>query len=752
MTERVPDAASEFIGREEHLENILLGGLFWISGMPGVGKSQLAFEAARLFKAQDNKTQALLADLRGFSAEGPPADPSAVLDGLLRLIGVPHHERSVSEEAKAEKLRSILQQRQHLLVLDDAHSVEQVQRILPEPSGLNVVVTSRLHPETAQATADHLVGSHWSFAHIQLDVFTDDESLDLLSSSIGQARIAEEPEAAASLIHAAANLPLAVNLVASRVAVQQGWTLADHVSLVSARQHSLRLNDDVAAAFDASYRTLSPEVQTMFRLLAVHPVALLDHECALALAGGEVEDPESALGTLVRHHLLTMPRPKRYVIHSLLRVHAADVSLDNDPPVWRSQAHARLMANIVTRAWSAYQMITQSQGKHPRQPRSEVDLVKMSQDQATEFFEDCTDLLLLIAHEDSQVAGIAGINQISETMVGGLLRVGRFGEALALHSKALRQAQDLRDREGEVRARVDLGTVLTWAGQFRDAQHHFGAVEPLVREYPEEEVTMLNAYGIVLERSGDNVGAEQRYRRSIELSSELGNWGMAGFAWNNLAGLYDRTGRIAEGRHALEQSVEIGSRVGDPFSLARGLANLASVLISLKEHEEAERRAREALSIFEETDHAAGIVVAQSNLASSLIHRNLYSAALPWCQRALERARQTALRQHEVTQLNNISTCQLHLGDLNAAGEHARAGILLADEIGDPFEQGQSRKMLGDCLDKAGDRPAAVEQWRAALGFFEAAQSPRADPLREHLRLLEEENASSPGAWMSRSP
>ena len=59
--------------------------------MAGVGKTQLAVHAGHLLARERPFDRVLFVNLRGFHPDPaqPPADPAAVLDGFLRLLGVP---------------------------------------------------------------------------------------------------------------------------------------------------------------------------------------------------------------------------------------------------------------------------------------------------------------------------------------------------------------------------------------------------------------------------------------------------------------------------------------------------------------------------------------------------------------------------------------------------------------------------------------------------------------------------------------
>lgn len=727
VTDRIPDAPPAFVGRDRELQTLdECQGPAWISGMPGAGKSQLAFRAARNWVGSGRVGGALLVDLRGFSPEGPPADPEAVLDGLLRLLGVPARQQPGGLEARSAMLVDLLSQRPQVIVLDDAANPAQVQAIVPAPHALHVIVTSRTRPEPHTAA---------EYTRLPLGLFTPQESLAALRLVVGDERVDADVHAAKELIETTGHLPLAVNLTASRVQNRPDWGLTDHVELAATRARTLRLDQVVTETFALSYRALAQDAQAMLRLLAVHPMALLDHDSAIALAGAEVTDPGSQLDLLVRHHLITRPRPGRYAIHELLRVHVADRSLEIDPPAWRAAARERLVRSLVSRAWSAYLVRTTSVGEVPRTPRPDVVIQPMSLEQAEEFFADTTNVLLLLAHGEYRAGESSPAVAISETLTGWLDHVGRFHDAHTLHREALRQAQANRDEEGEARARVDLGMRLAAVGRYSESQTMLLLAEPLVVSRPREAVAVHNALGIVTERQGDLEGAVPYYRTAIELAENLADLRRLGHAWSNLAGALLRLGQLGESQQALERSVDLARRTGDELGVARGLVNLASLLLALEDLPGAEAAARDSLEQFEKLGQIPGVVVSCSNLGAALQRRGAHTEALTWLRRGVQEARAVGMRQHETTLLSNLARCHLDLGDRDEAQTQARAALALAEEVGDPFERSTALTVLGDCL-APDETEEARAVWTEALAILDAMGSTDAEPVRERLQGL----------------
>ncbi|MGH8794701.1 MAG: BTAD domain-containing putative transcriptional regulator, partial [Stackebrandtia sp.] len=113
-----------------------------VDGMGGVGKTALAVHAAALV-ADDFPDGQLFVDLRGFSPESPPLDPSEALDRMLRGLGVPGRQIPDDPDSRSAALRTALSGKRVLVVLDNAADEDQVRPLLPGLSECAVIVTSR---------------------------------------------------------------------------------------------------------------------------------------------------------------------------------------------------------------------------------------------------------------------------------------------------------------------------------------------------------------------------------------------------------------------------------------------------------------------------------------------------------------------------------------------------------------------------------------------------------------------------------
>jgi DNA-binding SARP family transcriptional activator len=255
----LPSALADFTGRAEDLAaivRVLCGGapapVIVISGMPGIGKTALAVQAARAVQDEFPDGQ-LFAELSNL--DDTAADPADVLAGFLRAAGISAVPETLFE--RVVTWRAALAGRRAVIVLDDVRDTAQVRHLLP-PAGCAVIITGR------RSLID-LPGAQC----FEITRLRPEEALTLLKRLVGTRRVAAEQAAAERLVAACAYQPLAVRTAGMRLAVRPGWQIAAmQRQLQEELSQPMVIHADcelVEAPFESAYCRLSPDAALVFR-------------------------------------------------------------------------------------------------------------------------------------------------------------------------------------------------------------------------------------------------------------------------------------------------------------------------------------------------------------------------------------------------------------------------------------------------------------------------------------------------------
>ncbi|KUO09152.1 ATP-binding protein [Streptomyces sp. DSM 15324] len=317
-----PRGVDDFVGREAQLARLaeLAAGrqdavqpvVVAVSGPPGAGKTTLALHAARALADRFPDGQ-LVVDLGGTDDE-PPGPAELVLRVLKALRVADRELAQAGPQGHPALYRQVLADRRCLLVLDDARDEAQVRPLLPAAGAAMVVVTSR-----------RMLTGLDSVHRLPLGELSPAEAAAFLTALVGAERAAADPDAVADVAGRCGRLPLALRVAGNWLATRTGWTvrrLADRLAAEDRRLDALSAGDvRVAAAFDLSYRQLTPAAARLFRRLALVPGPDTGAAGAARLTGQALFDAEDTLEELVETGLLGA-HGERYRLHDLLRLYA----------------------------------------------------------------------------------------------------------------------------------------------------------------------------------------------------------------------------------------------------------------------------------------------------------------------------------------------------------------------------------------------------------------------------------------------
>ena len=583
-----PDLAG-FTGRDAELDRLRRffragrhdGGTAVISaiaGMAGIGKTRLAVHAGHLLAREQPFDRVLFVDLRGFhpAPAQPPADPAAVLDGFLRLLGVSGQEIPPDPEARSRLYQARLASTRALVVLDNAAGAEQVRLLLPQTPGCCALITSRRNL-TGLRSATHLV----------LDVFTSGEARQFLTRAASQVAVDDDAAAAARIAGRCGHLPLALGLVAGHLRAKAGWNLTDHADWLDERHRDRRLDTGVELALDLSYHHLPADRQRLLRLLALHPGHDFDAYAASALAGNDLETAQEHLHHLQGDHLLQQGHPSRYTFHDLVRSYAATQAHDQDRPPVRRAALSRLFDHYLAVAATAMNTLhpaeTQLRPLIPPAGTPAPDLTEP--DAAREWLDAERHTLVAVAMHTATHGWPTHTTRLARTLFR-YLTDNHLSDAVTVNDHAHRAAGHSGDSTGQAHALTDLSVARWRLGQHGPAAEHLRQALPLFRQGDDRagQARALNNLGIVETRLGEYQPALDHYAAALALFQQLGDPIGESNVLNNLGTVATRLGDYPAATDHYARALALCRRTGDRIAEARALNNLGIVEGRLDRH------------------------------------------------------------------------------------------------------------------------------------------------------------------------
>jgi tetratricopeptide (TPR) repeat protein/DNA-binding XRE family transcriptional regulator len=635
----LPMTVPAFVGRQGELASLdlLLASegaappvvICAVSGTAGVGKTALAVHWAHRMRASFSDGQLYL-NLRGFDPAAPPVQPGEAIRVFLDALAVPTHRIPVGLAEQVGLYRSLVADRRILVVLDNARDAEQVRPLLPGGEAARVVVTSR-NPLLGLVAAE-------GAQPVPLGTMNASEAEELLRPRLGRARVERDPKATAEIIERCGGLPLALALVAARVAAHPRFTLQQ---LVEELRHSATPLDSMTAGqdrtidlrhvFSWSYATLSEPGKALFRVFGLHPGPHLSLAAAASMSGRGLEATRDTLDELQGAGLVIEPTPGVYTVHDLLAAYARELTTQDEPEAARDAAVQRLLDHYLLTAVAA-----------DRQLEPRRDPIQISAPHAG----------TVLAPPGTRPAALAWFAQ----ELPALLRAVELADAHKLDDHAWRLAWALVtyfDLQGHWQAfKATQGVALAAAQRLGNAEAEGRALRHLAN------ATI---------QMGDLDEANGYLHRALALFERLEDQAAQATAHMNLAVLRERQERIEESNDHAAQALRLfraaGHRVGEGIalnSLGYGYALLGEFPVAL-EH------CHQAL----ELDRANGHRKGEAHTADSLgfIYGRLgdHAQATRWFRHALGLFRDFGDRYNEADAL-------LNLGDVFAAmGDHAAA-------------------------------------------------------------------------------
>jgi DNA-binding SARP family transcriptional activator len=675
---QLPADIVDFTGREalvEQAEAALVGDehaavrIVVLAGKAGIGKSALAMHVAHRVAERRFPDGQLFCSLAGM--QRTPIDPSDVLGRFLRALGMPGSSIPDSLDERAEMYRSLLAGRQLLVVLDDVAAVRQVLPLLPGSGSCAVILTSRMRlTEISGAKV------------LDVGLLQPEKALDLLGKVIGEERVAGESTAAAALVRMVGGLPLALRIVAARLAARPHWSLASMVGRLADERRRL---DELAhgdlmmrASLLLTYDGLESREARLFRLLGVLPEGSMPGWIAAALLDDDPIEATGLLERLVDTQMLDVAGPDldgepRYQFHAIIRLFARE-QLGGESQQARDAAVARVLGGWLAKAEQMHRELYGGDFSVLRgtAPRWEPDGIRLEQVEPLRWLDAESENLVAAVG----LAAAEGLDELCWELAVRLVTLfelgGYFDEWQQTHDIALEAVRRAGNKRGEAAIRCSFGDLYLTRRQLGPAR---AVLEPALKLF-------------------------------VELGDELGQ----AMVRRNLALLDDHNGEADRARSGYFEALEGFRRVGDPVGQAHALSNIARISSEWGDHELATDQLSEALEICREVGCRRVESQVLYRLGQVLLLQKHYEEAdlvLGSVQQLIHTYRDTV---GEAYVLHALGLVRAGLGRREEAEELLRRAISLREQIMDNAGAARVQQDLAPLLAERAEQAAVAAE------------------------------------------
>ena len=669
----LPAPIPEFVGRAAELAALTDAtapgnGAIAITGMPAVGKTSLALKVAHELTGE--YPEQIYLDLRAHDAERPPLTPAAALSELLRAVGVAPERIPPALGDRSRLWHNEMIGRRVLVVLDDAAGKEQVRPLLPASPDCQVLITS-------QNSLDGLEGVR----RRHLPVLPVDDSVALFTRIAAPTAALPETNVVEA-VRLCGRLPLFIRVAAKRLRDDQVSSLE---TLVEQLREMRDDTDDgrhaeLIAPFELSYRGLTQRQRSVFRKLGLSPLADLTAENIASIADISEETAAQVLHELADLSLLTTVSSGRFRCHDLIRRYARMRAFREDTEQDRRRAIRRTLDDYLVRARHADRLlypyhqrrVVTRLDRSPRPPR--FDTAEKARSWITGEARNLASLVHYCADHELSTHAI----DLADLIAGHFDAAGRWEEAMAIHTRALRIGQDLGLQSAVAQARLNLAVIRWRMGDteraYRDA-HRARSIYHEISD-PGKEAAALDRLGLIL-------WARSEYRLALAYFGE---------------------------------AQDIYREIGDTHGEADCLAHAGLTMLNTGRYEEAGRTFESALRIYRSLRDSRGEATVLNNIGDAKLLRGFYREATEYYRASQDIYKSVLGRRNEAILLINFGNVARYRGETRTALRYYREAVAEFSATGDRFNKANVLNNIGFAL-------SADERYKEALGHHAHALS-----------------------------
>jgi tetratricopeptide (TPR) repeat protein len=783
----IPDLSIQeiknFVGRKTIFENIkknLLDSrkvvISSIEGMGGVGKTALAARLANELKAEFHDG-ILWADIGNTPI-------MSVLSIFGKVYGANLDQYS-DLKSRSLALRSILNKKKVLIVLDNATKSAQVEPFIPGTNLPAILVTTR----------NKTLFSVREGKHFTLDAFNPEfhESKQLLEQIIGRKFDSVEYEYLDWIADALGHLPLAIDIVANRIRFEPSLSIKNLYEKLTQRGKLIKEIEfertNLATLFEVSIEVLSVDEQFYYTYLAVFKTLEFSVSDAAMILEISSNEARSFLDRLYNLSLIKIGHTNTFQLHSLQYEF-----LMSDLPLDTIERHANYFLQVfsqtdiespnadtlfpqVNLAWEYYQqyfcddidLLNFAVVMYPYLNLKghwefalsilnfclvQFDKNNWSSDKVVPLYMNLGEVYRHLGDFKTSIKKLkialdASYNLSDLSMEADIVgSIGLSKYYMGKYSEAktdLLHALELCDKHGDVLItgviNNDLGMVYDDLGERETALDHYEEALRIFRKINNkgEEATALGNIGVVYLLSGVFDKALDYLYQALEIDRKVGNRGGEGYTVNNIGVVYRRKGDLEKALSYYKEAQIIHDEVGNTSMSATALNNIGRLYDELGDTDAALDHLVMALEIYRDISNLPNEAVALNNIGKIFLKQNQFDKSMDYFLRALEIVNQIGNKGEKIKVLINLGEVQYEVKDLENSEITLNEAMALSNQIGDKWDISRILFLLAKIEIIKGKIKVATGYLEEAIDVSSSQNHPNADEYKNFLSKIRRE-------------
>ncbi|MGW4222372.1 NB-ARC domain-containing protein [Streptomyces bauhiniae] len=560
-------------------------------GLAGSGKTTLAlaWSGSRLENYPDGQ---FFVDMQAYS-NAPRVESRDALRTFLAALGADRSDL-VDDAGWGHAFRAATSGKKCLVIVDNVSSYGDVKDLVPGVGSSLIVTSRRAIPE--------MIIRHQARV-LKLPLLSVEEGIELLAERVGFVRVGKDNQSATRIVELLEGHPLALAIVAAKLAVHTTWDLQDALAGIQSGDTPLGFLDDAELGIEVgrvvswSVEDLDAETKYVLYVASMLPTTELSSTVLRLVLEQSESRCDRTLRALSLASLIDETSLGHYRMHDIIRAYLSETRSQVLDRAEQADIARRIRTTYLALSFAADRVIDPN--RHPialgEVTEQIANQIRFTLPEALAWFSVITPSMLSLMDEAAAMRDYEFVTRFAWSVNTYLYWRQDVSKTLAVQERSL-EAAIAGDRPMEAHCRRGLGRALADAGRLDSAKEQLLA--------------------------------------ALDIETSLGDTSQTASTQHAMSELSLRAGHFREALRWGMRAARESRRNDNAVREARGLYDAARALIELGRYTWAEDLGLRSLAMCEDQANAYGRALALRVLGTAGVKSGDLEKGCTWLERA----------------------------------------------------------------------------------------------------------------------